>query len=129
MVPPAAAMTVMALLLMDWSLDRGSDLAGAQNLVLLLVVLFQNVYVPCMRSERRPLWREPLGSNPWLLLGVGGAMALHIVALTWTPLAALLGTGPVGSAEVALCLAAAALIVLTTEVTKLAVRKWRGGRR
>lgn len=123
MVPPAIAMTVMALLLLQWSLGRGLELAGAQNLVLFLVVLFQNVFVICIRSERRPLYRERLDSNPWLLLGVAAALGLHLIAMHWPPIAAILGTAPVGSTALALCLVGAGLIVIITELTKHVVAR------
>jgi magnesium-transporting ATPase (P-type) len=123
MVPPAAAMTVLALLLMDWALDRGGDVAAAQNLVLLLVVLFQNVYVLCMRSERRSLLREPLNSNPWLLLGVSIALGLHLVAMHWAPLGSVLGTAAIAAADWLWCLAAALFVALTAELTKAVVRR------
>jgi magnesium-transporting ATPase (P-type) len=94
-----------------------------RNGVLLLVVLFQNTFVLCMRSERRPIWREPLGSNPWLLLGVGSALGLQLLAMHWAPLRALLGTGPVRPEILAFCLAAGVLTIFVTEATKWLVRR------
>jgi calcium-translocating P-type ATPase len=124
MVPPALTMTAAALLLTRWMLDRGFDVPEAQNAVLLLAVLFQNVYVLCMRSERRPLYREHPLSNPWLLLGVGGALALHLTAMYWPGLGNILGTSPVDMPTLIFCLAGAAAIILVTELTKWAVGSW-----
>ena len=117
-VPPALAMTVLALAMIDWAVDRGMGLAQVQNSVLLLVVLFQNAYVLCMRSERRALWREPVGSNLWLLLGMVVALGLHLLAMNWPPLQTVLGTGPVDREILSFCLAGAALTILVTELTK-----------
>ena len=128
-IPPALVMSLIALLLLQWLLARGHDLDAARNGVLLLVVLFQNVYVICMRSERRPVWREPLSSNPWLLLGVALALLLQFTAMYWPPLGGLLGTQPVDGRTFFLCLGAAVLIVLVTEVTKRAVARSYGRRR
>ena len=125
MVPPALAMTVFALLLMDEQLGRGRAVDEARNAVLFLTVLFQNVYVLAMRSERRALWREPIASNPWLLLGVSAALALQVGAMTLPPLQSILGTGPIDGRLLASCLGAALLIVVIAELTKWVVRRRR----
>ena len=123
MIPPALAMTVLALLMIAWADARSLPPAQIQNGVLLLVVFFQNAYVLCMRSERRPLWRVPLMSNPWLLLGVGLALGLQLLAMSWAPLQNVLGTAPVDGAILAICAAGAALTVLITETTKWLIRR------
>ena len=122
MVPPALAMAVFAILMLHWMLQRGQDLDSSRNAVLLLVVLFQNVYVLCMRSERRPLWRQPLASNPWLLLGVSFALLLHVTAMTWPALGGVIGTEPVDPAALMFVGGGALLVLLVTEITKAAVR-------
>lgn len=129
MIPPALTMTVLALVMAYEMRELGSPLAEIQNGVLLMVVLFQNVYVLCMRSERRPLWREPLFSNPWLLLGVGIALALQLSAMFWSPLGRLLGTGPVSQHTLMFCLAATGATIVVTEVTKMIVARWQAGHR
>ena len=128
MIPPAMTMTVLALFMAYDMRALGNPLAEIQNGVLLMVVLFQNVYVLCMRSERRPLWREPLFSNPWLLLGVGAALSLQITAMVWSPLGRLLGTGPVSQHTLLFCLAATGATLVVTEVTKMIVATWHGDR-
>ena len=126
MIPPALVMTIFALLLVYGMRGNGRSLAEIQNAVLLLTVLFQNAYVVCMRSERRPVWREPLGANPWLLLGVGIATALHLTAMFWPPLRGILGTSPVSHETLLFCLSAAAVTVVVTEATKWVVRQTAG---
>ena len=123
MVPPALAMTVLALLMISWADARSLPLAQIQNGVLLLVVLFQNAFVLCMRSERRPLWREPLMSNPWLLLGVGLALGLQLLAMNWAPLRTVLGTAPVDGFILAICLIGAAVTIVVTEATKWVMQR------
>ncbi len=126
MIPPAATMSLFALGIVHWGIARGMPLADIQNVVLLMTVLFQNAYVLCMRSEGRALYREPLLSNPWLLLGVLMALGLQLLATYWQPLRAVLETGPVAPEIFALCLAGMMLIVLVTEGTKLVVRRVYG---
>lgn len=123
MIPPALVMTMFALLLAYGMLAEGQPLAEIQNAVLLLTVLFQNAYVICMRSERRPVWREPLSANPWLLLGVGIATTLHLTAMFWPPLARMLGTSPVSRETLLFCMGAALATVVVTEATKWMVRR------
>ena len=122
MIPPALVMAAFAILMLQWMLERGHDLDSSRNAVLLLVVLFQNVYVMGMRSERRPIWREPLASNLWLLAGVSLALLLHVTAMSWPPLGQLIGTERVDSPALLFVGAGAFLILLVTEATKAAVR-------
>lgn len=126
MVPPALAMTALALAMIGWAEARSFSTEEIRNAVLLLVVIFQNAYVLCMRSERRPLWREPLLSNPWLLLGVAAALGLQVLAMNWAPLQQVLGTGPVDDFVLAICLAGAAITILVTEMTKWLLRSRHG---
>jgi calcium-translocating P-type ATPase len=123
MIPPALTMTALALTLAYGMRVEGRSTAEAQNAVLLMTVLFQNAYVLCMRSERRPLHKEPLMSNPWLLLGIGIAIMLHLVAMFWAPLAGVLGTMPVSREVLLFCLGGTVLAVLVTEMTKTAVAR------
>lgn len=123
MVPPALAMTVLALLMIGWADARSLPLDQIQNGVLLLVVVFQNAYVLCMRSERRPLWREPLMSNPLLLLGVTLALGLQLLAMNWPPLQGVLGTAPVDGFILAVCIAGAAVTIVVTETTKWVMQR------
>ena len=123
MIPPALVMAAFALVMLQWMLGRGHDLDSSRNAVLLLVVLFQNVYVMCMRSERRPVWREPIGSNPWLLVGVSLALLLQAIAMSWPPLGQLIGTEPVDPAALLFVGGGTLLILLVTEATKAAVAR------
>jgi Ca2+-transporting ATPase len=125
MIPPALVMTGFALFLVYGMHRAGEPLGQIQNAVLLMTVLFQNVYVLCMRSERRSVLRQPLFSNPWLLLGVGVAVSLQLLAMFWPVLGRVLGTSPVSTGTLWFCLAATASTVVVTEVTKHGVARWQ----
>ena len=125
MIPPALMMTGLALYLVYGMHHDGRPLAEIQNAVLLMTVLFQNVYVLCMRSERRSVLREPPFSNPWLLLGVGVALTFQLIAMTWPTLGGVLGTSLVSTTTLWFCLAATASTVVVTEVTKQLVARWQ----
>ena len=122
-LPPALVMTTISVMLMHWSLERGSDVESARNLVLLVVVLFQNVFVLSLRSERRSFFREPVWSNPWLLVGVALALCIHLTAMYWPPLAGLLATSPIDGPSLLLCIAAILLLLAATEATKRVVAR------
>lgn len=123
MLPPALAMTALALVMIGWADARSLPPGEIQNGVLLLVVIFQNAYVLCMQSERRPLWRQPLKANPWLFLGVGLAIGLQLLAMNWVPLRGVLGTAPASGFILAFCAAGAAITILVTEATKWVMRR------
>lgn len=61
--------------------SRGADVATARNYVVLLMVLLGNVFVFCVRSQRRSALTHDPRRNPSLLLGTVGAQAFHIVAM------------------------------------------------
>jgi hypothetical protein len=95
-------------------LSRGLALDDARNLVLLLMVLFENA-----RSERQSILRIPLSANWFLLLAVVGAQAVHIAAMFIPGLAQVLGTKPIGILEWVLVAAFAASLILVMELFKL----------
>ncbi|WP_058734249.1 cation-translocating P-type ATPase [Sphingomonas sanguinis] len=125
MIPPATMMTGLALYLVYGMERDGRPIAEIQNAVLLMTVLFQNVYVLCMRSERRSVFHEPPLSNPWLVLGVGVALAFQVIAMVWPTLGEVLGTSLVSTTTLGFCLAATASTVVVTEVTKQLVARWQ----
>ena len=125
MIPPALMMTGLALYLVYGMHHDGRPLAEIQNAVLLMTVLFQNVYVLCMRSERLSVLREPPFANPWLLLGVCVALNFQLIAMTWPTLGGVLGTSLVSTTTLWFCLAATASTVVVTEVTKHLVARWQ----
>lgn len=118
MAPPALYMAVTALLLFNWRLAAGDTVEAARNLVLFTTVLFQNVYVLCMRSETRPVTRIPLLSNPWLIAGIAGALLLQLLVQHLPGADSILGTAPLGASLYALCAVAAIGLGVVIEVTK-----------
>ncbi len=79
-----------------WLLEvQGWDEFAARNVLLLLMVLFENVSILNCRSEWRSVVRIPFWSNPLLILSVAGAQALHIAAMHVPGLKDVLEIGPV----------------------------------
>jgi magnesium-transporting ATPase (P-type) len=74
-------MGVVAFGLYYWCLLNGLAESEARNLLLLLMVLFENVHALNARSETRSLLKIPLRANPFLILSVIGAQGLHVAAM------------------------------------------------
>jgi magnesium-transporting ATPase (P-type) len=89
-------------------LSRGLALDDARNLVLLLMVLFENAHALNARSKRQSILRIPLSANWFLLLAVVGAQAVHIASMFIPGLAQVLGTKPIEILEWVLVAAFAA---------------------
>jgi magnesium-transporting ATPase (P-type) len=71
------------------------QLAAAQNSLLLLMVLFENVHIGNCRSETKSAFiMSPLRS-PILLGGVVAAFLVHLAAMYFPPMQKVLGTSPV----------------------------------
>ncbi len=118
LLPGAVLMTGFAVWLMDMQLAAGAPLDEARNGVLLMVVLFQNIYLIGIRNLRRPSWRSGPGENGWLFLGLSAALSLHLIAMHFAPLQALLGTAPVSMEVLGWCVGGAMAVLLVTEAAK-----------
>jgi len=64
-----------------WLLQQGYDVESARNIILLLMVLFENVQAFNSRSETLSLFRQPFFTNPLLLVGIFLAQGIHIAAM------------------------------------------------
>jgi magnesium-transporting ATPase (P-type) len=67
------------------ALGAGVPEEEARTALLLLMVLFENVHIFNCRSEARSAFRVPLRANPWIVIAVFAALALHIGAMSWEP--------------------------------------------
>ncbi len=83
----------------------GYDTFDARNLLILLLVLFENVHAFNVRSETRSAFRIPLRANPLLVLGVLLAQGVHIGSMFIPGWRDLLQIAPVTVATWALLLA------------------------
>jgi magnesium-transporting ATPase (P-type) len=63
-----------------WALAQGYTEAEARNLLLFLMVLFENVQALNARSETRSIFQVPLRDNMILVVAVVVAQSLHIAA-------------------------------------------------
>jgi len=108
-----------------WLLANGYSEFAARNLLLLLMVLFENFQTFNSRSERRSVFRQSVLSNPLLVVGVLAAQGLHIAAMYVPFLAGTLSLAPVSLAEWGVLLGCASLVLLVMEIEKWSDRRRR----
>jgi Ca2+-transporting ATPase len=105
-----------------WAISTGH--AHWQTMVFTVLTLGQMAHVMGIRSEQDPLWRIGLASNRPLLGAVLLTFALQMATIYVPVLNPIFKTQPLSPLELAVCLAAAALVWVVTEVEKI----WRRAR-
>lgn len=119
----ACVMAFVSFGLFFWALWQGMAVASASNLLLLVMVLFENVHVGNNRSETKSaLAFSPLRS-PYLLAGVLGALSIHILAMNLPLLQQILRTEPVSLKTWAVLAALASTIFFAMEIHKISWRR------
>lgn len=114
------AIGVMAFALWMLLSREGYEEDQARNLLLLLMVLFENFHVFNCRSEYRSTFRVPLRNNYFLFIGVVLMQGFHIFSMHIPFMQELLGISPV-SFEIWLSLfIVASIIILLMEIFKRA---------
>ncbi|AMV33648.1 putative cation-transporting ATPase F [Pirellula sp. SH-Sr6A] len=78
-----------------WMIQAGWSEASARNALLLLTVLFQNIHIGNCRSETKSGLRQSPLKTPFLFAGAIGALGIHIFAMHFPPLQAVLRIEPV----------------------------------
>jgi magnesium-transporting ATPase (P-type) len=109
---------IVAFIAFNLLLANGVDLYMARNLILLLMVLFENFHVFNCRSEYLSAFRVPIRNNYFLVLGVIMMQGLHIISLQVPVMQDLLGLAPVTLGQWFICLAGASSVLVVMEVFK-----------
>lgn len=78
-----------------WALNAGMGEFSARNILLLLMVLFENIHIGNCRSERKSVFRLSPLRSPILLIGTVTAFTLHVVVMHVPIGHVLLSTEPV----------------------------------
>ena len=97
---------------------RGWSEFEARNMLLFLMVLFENVHVFNCRSETRSVFRIPLSNNWPLIAAVVGAQAVHIGAAFVPGLRDVLQIEPITVQMWLLLVPIAASVLLVMELDK-----------
>ncbi len=107
-----------------WLLSSGTDEVTARSILVLLMVLLENFHALNCRSEYRSLFRVPLKSNYYLIVGILLAQGIHIAAMMNPVMQRVLGIGPVSIAAWGVLLGLASVVVVGMEIFKWV--KFRG---
>ena len=99
-----------------WALSTGH--AHWQTMVFTVLTFGQMAHVLAIRSESEPLWRLGLASNLPLLGSVLLTFGLQLATIYVPVLNPVFKTEPLTPAELALCIAAAAVVWLAVELEK-----------
>ncbi|MCO4755414.1 MAG: HAD-IC family P-type ATPase, partial [Bacteriovoracaceae bacterium] len=113
----AVVVALAAFILFNNLIKSGMELSMAQNHVLLLMVLFENIMVGNARSETYSGLKNVF-RNPLLVYGTLSAQGIHIFAMHYTPLANVLGVSPVSFNDWSLYLLIALSVFITIEIHK-----------
>jgi ATPase, P-type (transporting), HAD superfamily, subfamily IC len=101
-----------------WLLQSGWDESSARNMVVLLMVLLENFHALNCRSEYRSVFKIPLKSNYFLILGIVLAQCIHILAMNVPFMAEVLRLSPVSLQDWTILLIIASVILAVMEVFK-----------
>ena len=109
---------VGGFLVYDIALRFGWSVTDARNLLLLVMVLFENFYVGNCRSETRSAFAFSPLRSPVLFYGTVGALLVHIAGMYVPFLQVVLSTQPVDISVWALCILVAVSVVPAMELHK-----------
>lgn len=109
---------VGGFLVYDVALRLGGGVADARNLLLLVMVLFENVHVGNCRSETRSAFALSPLRSPVLFFGTLGALLVHVAAMHAPFLQDVLTTKPVDPGTWGVAIAISVLIVPAVELHK-----------
>jgi len=119
-----ALMGALTIGVFAWVLSTG-DLVHARTMAFFTLTVLQMAHVLAIRSERDPLWKIGLLSNPQLVGAVMLTLALQVV-ITFSPmLQPIFHTTALTAPELLLCLLAALTVFSAVELEKW----WRFGPR
>jgi hypothetical protein len=120
----------VAFLAYRWMLDHGWAASRAQNGVLLLLVLFENIQAGNSRSETASLFGLSPLRNPLLFVGTAVAQLVHMAAIYTPGLRDVLHLEHVTPEQWLVSLALALSLFFSSELHKVLIRRRaaQGGR-
>ena len=104
-------------------IGTGVEHGHAQNLTLLLMVLFGNVHALSSRSEKRSLFSMAYRSNIFLAIATPAALLIHLIAMHVPGLNSVIGLAPVDLQTLALLACVALVFLGCEEVHKATIRR------
>jgi len=104
---------------LDWRIAH----PAWQTMAFTVLTLGQMGNALALRSTKESLFQQGLRSNMFMVFAVGLTLVLQLLVVYWPPLQAIFNTVPLSSGQLALALAASAVVFLAVEVKKWMVRR------
>ena len=118
-------MGLLAFWVYYYLITTGTDVDAARNLTLMLMVLFGNIHALSSRSETRSLFQIRFLANPFLILAVPIAQAVHVGAMYTPWLSDVLALQPITLGQWLSLLGVALVLLVIEEVHKAVLRRAR----
>ena len=106
-----------------WLHTQGLSEREDRNLILLLMVLFENFHALNCRSETASVFQVPMRNNLLLMIAIPGALGLHVLTLYLPFMQNVLGTEPVSILTFVVLFACASTVLMASEVFKYFKRR------
>lgn len=119
----AAVMGGVGLGVFWWLLENGRSETEARNVLLVLLVLFENVHIGNCRSETKSAFQLSPMRSPILFAGALSALGLHIIAMYWPPAQTMLGVAPIALDTWITLFALALTVLVAIEIHKAWYRR------
>ncbi|MCA8988846.1 MAG: HAD-IC family P-type ATPase [Planctomycetaceae bacterium] len=119
LIVAASVMGGISFMIFFWLLKQGWDEASARNVLLLVMVLFENFHIGNCRSETRSAFCLSPLKSPILLGGALGALLIHVLVMHLPFMQQILGTMPVALNVWIPIVLLASLVVPAMELHKL----------
>ena len=116
-------MGVLAFATFYFAMNSGISHGAAQNMTLLLMVLFGNMHALSSRSEKRSIFTTRYMSNRFLAFAVPGALIAHLLAMITPGLSDVLQIGPVAPQTFLMLACIAGVFLMAEEAHKAIIRR------
>ncbi|HUG17572.1 MAG TPA: HAD-IC family P-type ATPase [Planctomycetaceae bacterium] len=120
MIVSVLVMGGLSFVVFNWMMKSDYTVAQGQNVVLLLMVLFENFHIGNCRSETKSAFALSPFRSPILLLGAVSALLIHVASMYIPFMQNVLGTEPLPLTTWLVIAGLAVLVVPAIELHKLA---------
>ncbi|HSG69600.1 MAG TPA: HAD-IC family P-type ATPase, partial [Planctomycetaceae bacterium] len=119
MIVSVLVMGGLSFVVFNWMMKANYTVAQGQNVVLLLMVLFENFHIGNCRSETKSAFALSPFRSPILLLGAASALLIHVASMYIPFMQNVLGTEPLPLTTWLVIAGLAVLVVPAIELHKL----------
>lgn len=111
-------MAILGFICWIWLIKTGWDESQARNIILFLMVLFENIHVFNCRSEITSAFKIPFKNNLLLIFGVFIAQGIHILSMQIPLMQNVLKINPINPITWFILLAISSILLIIMELFK-----------